>query len=738
MDPKIISKTLFLCSELVGFDPASVEDLTKPPPKLPKREIAVDPLVTDDFCPLINDHFIDFDSIDDWIVENDPIEGENPCQLEGSEANMSVEFGDPIKETAGGNSLVEAAVPGELENFGSQIEEGMEKVSLVGTTQGSVQISIKSENMEDFNEKKSDGYVAAVLQSVKTEVVNGEMEVKVSSDTNLEKPDENNGGSDSKSCELIDGDDYDSSSESESEVSSTSSSSSSCSEEEEEDDDERDMRDVGDMEEGEIRDFEGDGIAGDSDDEEEVVMKGPIKSKNEIQILPPVPPVDVALEPHHQTLPVGDISSIMGTNVIVEGLENHNPLNEGSILWITETRSLLGLVDEVFGPVKNPYYVVRYNSDKEVPAGIHKGTPVSFVEDFANHVLNEKNLYNKGYDASGENDEEVCDEFEFSDDEKEAEYRRMQKTAKRGADDHKRGNRDFIDRKKAGADDHKRGNRNFNDKKAHQKGGFQKKIHPPVPPGPQPTPHAGQPPGIANQRHTPSVAAPVGCDGFACSCSTGPGTSSMSTFPPSGSQVEQATYCMPQHSFTLNNGVWTNGLPSQQQQQQQHAVFPTGSPFNGVPSQLQNVPLPFGQSFQHLNPLFVNFSNGMPVQQQFNPSQMLRQSVALPCGRPNFTARPLSTPWTGIVGHTGFNHPTFGMEFDGRLGQSSMNSGEQGVLSGGSCNELCCGMQQSAVSQRSFATPQQFHQGAFSTHGRKPYRRGDGNFAGGRGRRRSG
>ncbi|KAJ4974363.1 hypothetical protein NE237_007537 [Protea cynaroides] len=118
------------------------------------------------------------------------------------------------------------------------------------------------------------------------------------------------------------------------------------------------MRNVGDMEEDEIRDFEEDRFAGDSDNEEEVVMKGPIKLKNEIQILPPVPPVDVTLEPHHQTLPVGDISSITRRNDIVERLEHHSPLNEGSILWITETRSPLGLVDEVFEPVKNPYYVV--------------------------------------------------------------------------------------------------------------------------------------------------------------------------------------------------------------------------------------------------------------------------------------------------------------------------------------------------------------------------------------------
>ncbi|KAK2651024.1 hypothetical protein Ddye_018513 [Dipteronia dyeriana] len=119
-------------------------------------------------------------------------------------------------------------------------------------------------------------------------------------------------------------------------------------------------------------DFEFD-FVGDGDEDGVVATEGPIKSKNELQVL--------------------------GAQVIVEGVEKHNPLNEGSVLWITESRSPLGLIDEVFGPVKNPYYMVRYNLDSEVPTGIHVGTSISFVQEFANHVLNDKNLYKKGYDA---------------------------------------------------------------------------------------------------------------------------------------------------------------------------------------------------------------------------------------------------------------------------------------------------------------------------------------------------
>ncbi|KAJ4869781.1 hypothetical protein Rs2_48651 [Raphanus sativus] len=183
-----------------------------------------------------------------------------------------------------------------------------------------------------------------------------------------------------------------------------------------------------------------DGVAGEL--EEGLQTKDPIRSKNELKELPPVPAVDVSLEPHHITLPVGVVLSVMGAQVIVEGMEQHSPLTEGSILWITEKRTPLGLVDEIFGPVKCPYYIVRFNSESEVPEGVSQGTPVSFVADFAQHILNIKELQKKGYDASGDNDEEIPDELEFSDDEKEAEYRRMQKMEKRGMmmNDQKNGN----------------------------------------------------------------------------------------------------------------------------------------------------------------------------------------------------------------------------------------------------------------------------------------------------------
>jgi H/ACA ribonucleoprotein complex non-core subunit NAF1 len=114
--------------------------------------------------------------------------------------------------------------------------------------------------------------------------------------------------------------------------------------------------------------------------------------------------------------------------VIVEATDHKLVLNEGSILWLTEQRIPLGIVDEVFGPVKKPYYVVRYNEAADIPEGATQGRDVAFVPELANFVQDDPELRKKGYDASGEHDEELSEADEFSDDEKEEEMRRAKRS----------------------------------------------------------------------------------------------------------------------------------------------------------------------------------------------------------------------------------------------------------------------------------------------------------------------
>ena len=280
----------------------------------------------------------------------------------------------------------------------------------------------------------------------------------------------------------------------------------------------------------------------------------------------------------------------------MEGVEKHGPLNEGSILWLTESRKPLGLIDEIFGPVKNPYYVVRYNSESEVPTGIHEGTLISFVPEFADHVLNNKDLYRKGYDASGADDEELSDEMEFSDDEKEAEYKRMQKQTKRGANDQNHG------------------------KKKNNRKKFSPKEHA------APTIHA------APMLHHGN------CPPFS---GTGQGLMGGTTpLPPLNVAPTFAT-----------NGVWTNGTTFPHQQQS--PMLPNGYPTNGMPWYPQNpqispqFPMPGIPFQQQLHPnqgsLPTTMLPGMPdmfAQSQYAAGLAGQNQMAFGMGSPFPQSQP--------------------------------------------------------------------------------------------------
>lgn len=263
-------------------------------------------------------------------------------------------------------------------------------------------------------------------------------------------------------------------------------------------------------------------------------------------------------------------------------MEKHDPLNEGSILWLTESRKPLGIVDEVFGPVKNPYYVVRFNSEDEVPAGIQGGTLISFVPEFADHVLKNKDVYKKGYDASGANDEELDDEFEFSDDEKEAEYRRMQRLSKRGVNDQNPGK------------GKKKNNR------------YQSSLNEYVVPS---TSDAPATPLLDRGNHSSFSGTGQGPLG---------GTTTVPPFPPLNAGPNFAA-----------NGVWTNGTSFPQQPQ--HVMAPNGFPPNGIPFYPQNT------QFSHQLPM-----PGMQFQQQLLPNPGSLLTNMLSGMQPNIFAQAMS------------------------------------------------------------------------------------------------
>ncbi|KAH9609098.1 hypothetical protein KSS87_004464, partial [Heliosperma pusillum] len=350
------------------------------------------------------------------------------------------------------------------------------------------------------------------------------------------------------------------------------------------------------------------------------------------QVLPPVPEVTVSLQPGHQISPVGVVLSVLGTQVVVEGSEKHNPLSEGSILWIAERRLPLGIIDEIFGPVKTPYYIIRYNSESEVPSDMQNGLKIGFVPEFVDHVLNDKNLYQKGYDASGENDEEICDETEFSDDEKEAEYKKMVKMSKRENNNESERLGNKKNRKNVKSRENSSTNNNNNNQpstslpptvRQPQPNQLQQQLRPP-------SPFFSQ----GNQSRTPTFV--PGFSGGPRAQSLGHGNQ-QSSFPmgPVFLGGSNSSTQMPQPAQPLLNSNWGNGMPPHHPNMAM--AISNGFRPNGMPWLQQN---------QQMYPI----GNPGQFQQQFDLSQLVTGSNGSSLGPINFNAGSPNSPWPGMMG----------------------------------------------------------------------------------------
>ena len=192
------------------------------------------------------------------------------------------------------------------------------------------------------------------------------------------------------------------------------------------------------------------GIGGDgSEYDDEELKSGAIpsfpKTKNEIlphELHKEIKPI--VLEDEMTIEKVGAVMNLVDdSTVLVQTQDNGQaPLDQGSILCVLQgdkkTRLPLGSVDEIFGPIGKPLYVVRltHGSDEaEELRKILKVNPsidVYSVKEMAK-VIDPNKLDRRGSDASNRYDEEVDDgEKDFSDDEEEARARRERRNLRTG------------------------------------------------------------------------------------------------------------------------------------------------------------------------------------------------------------------------------------------------------------------------------------------------------------------
>ena len=150
---------------------------------------------------------------------------------------------------------------------------------------------------------------------------------------------------------------------------------------------------------------------------------------------------------------VGTVSSCVDAQIVVEACESGEEivLDSETVLFTLspstdsspDSMQPLGRIWDVFGPVSQPFYSVRFNSRDDAQTTFQtqtRGQKVFYVPDLklsvSNVVMTKPLKQLKGTDASNIYDEEVgIDEMEFSDDEKEQEFKKNLKRKKKNNTD---------------------------------------------------------------------------------------------------------------------------------------------------------------------------------------------------------------------------------------------------------------------------------------------------------------
>jgi rRNA processing protein Gar1 len=150
-----------------------------------------------------------------------------------------------------------------------------------------------------------------------------------------------------------------------------------------------------------------------------------VKTKGELSIeeLPPIEKLSIKVNVEELTQ-IGRVASIIDQLVIVQSFRSMPALDLDSVLFLKDG-SALGSVFDLFGPVVEPRYAIRFNNNQQiVERNITPETPVYFAANYqkpvTGYVFAEQLRQMKGSDASWKHNNEPPDEVkEYSDDETE-------------------------------------------------------------------------------------------------------------------------------------------------------------------------------------------------------------------------------------------------------------------------------------------------------------------------------
>jgi len=142
---------------------------------------------------------------------------------------------------------------------------------------------------------------------------------------------------------------------------------------------------------------------------------------------------DIEVTPEMVIRELGLIEVIVENMALVKGTISAETqvLESGSLLCLDD-RKVIGVVAEPIGRVEEPRYSVAFTNAAEIVSyGLTVGKRIFYVLEHTKFVFTQPLKLMKGTDASNQHDEEAgMEEFEFSDDEAEAEHKRKLKQEK--------------------------------------------------------------------------------------------------------------------------------------------------------------------------------------------------------------------------------------------------------------------------------------------------------------------
>jgi len=169
-----------------------------------------------------------------------------------------------------------------------------------------------------------------------------------------------------------------------------------------------------------------------------------------------IPKPDLIITEDMRIAELGEVEHVIESTIVIKANTTGEVqvLEPGFPICIAD-RTVIAAIADVIGSVRQPRYTAMFQTEEELKTlGLEVGTKILYPPEHAVSVLTQPLRSVKGTDASNWHDEEAgMEEIEFSDDEKEAEYKRQLKAKKkagRGGSNAAQGSRQDGDSASAG------------------------------------------------------------------------------------------------------------------------------------------------------------------------------------------------------------------------------------------------------------------------------------------------